>query len=285
MTESPFDLNAWLRRIGLAGPLVPTLDTLRRVITAQSAAIPFESVGVLLGRVPQLDLPSLQARLVAGGRGGYCFELNALLRAGLKALGFEVVSCIGRVIRGMEPDAAGRPATHMLLRVELPEGSFLADVGFGNLTPTAPLLIAPNIEQATPHETMRLLPVGHELTLQAHIREEWQSIYRFSPNPVDDIDYAVGNWYTATHPASLFVCNMIVARPGAEGLRCSLFNGRLTIRRAGQLVEQAMLADVAEHAATLRDRLGLALPEAELTQALAELGRRGTVGTTSPFFS
>ncbi len=285
MTDATFNQDAWLERIGYQGPLSPTLDTLRGIIAAQSAAIPFESVDVLLGRVPQLDLAALQAKLVTGRRGGYCFELNALLRAGLQSLGFAVVSVIGRVIRGMEPDAGGRPATHMLLRVELPEGAFLADVGFGNLTPTAPLRIQPNREQATPHETMRLLPVGAELTLQARVRDAWQSIYRFSPNPVDDIDYAVGNWYTATHPASLFVSNMIVARPGPDGERRALFNGRLTIRRAGVLLEQSMLADEASHAAALRDVLGLTLAEADLSAALAEMARRGSTGVESPFFS
>ena len=52
----------------------------------------------------------------------------------------------------------------MVLRVDLPEGPFLADVGYGALTPTAPLAVRPNVEQTTPHETMRLVPAGEELT-------------------------------------------------------------------------------------------------------------------------
>ena len=38
------------------------------------------------------------------------------------------------------------------LQVNLPEGPFLADVGFGNLAPTAPLRLSFQIEQDTPHE-------------------------------------------------------------------------------------------------------------------------------------
>ena len=34
---------------------------------------------------------------------------------------------------------APRPAIHMLLQVDLPGGSYLADVGFGNLAPTSAL--------------------------------------------------------------------------------------------------------------------------------------------------
>ena len=49
----------------------------------------------------------------------------------------------------------------MLLRVALPEGDFLADVGFGGLTLTAPLRLEVGPEQATPHEPHRLerLPI------------------------------------------------------------------------------------------------------------------------------
>jgi len=48
----------------------------------------------------------------------------------------------------------------MVLRVEFPEGSFLADVGFGNLAPTGALKLSPLIEQKTPHEVMRFICDG-----------------------------------------------------------------------------------------------------------------------------
>ena len=205
-------------------------------------------------------------------------------RSGLVALGFSVTSLLARVIRTMPPDAM-RPAPHMALRVDLPEGAFLVDVGYGNQTPTAPLLLQPNVEQSTPHETMRLLPVGEELALQVRLGDAWQSVYRVSLRPAVDVDYDVANWFTATHPASPFVANMIVARPGPGGLRFTLFNGRLSKRRAGELVERVVLDDAGSHAATLRQTFGLAISDADLAAALAETGRRGTHGATHPFFS
>jgi arylamine N-acetyltransferase len=36
--------------------------------------------------------------MVASRRGGYCFEHNALLRAGLIALGFDVTSLVARAL-------------------------------------------------------------------------------------------------------------------------------------------------------------------------------------------
>jgi N-hydroxyarylamine O-acetyltransferase len=142
MEDSAFDTDMWLRRIGLERPLPPTVGTLHAVVEAHATTIPFENIDVLLGRVPLLDLASLQRKIVIGGRGGYCFELNTLLRAGLTGMGFQVTGLIARVIRGLDISAQ-RPATHMVLRIDLPEGAFVADVGFGAQTPTAALAWRP----------------------------------------------------------------------------------------------------------------------------------------------
>jgi N-hydroxyarylamine O-acetyltransferase len=284
MSDDVFDLDAWLSRIDYAGSRDPALATLHAVIAGHSATLPFENIDVLVGRVPKLDLGSLQRKMVAGGRGGYCFEQNTLLHAGLVALGFRVTRLLARVIRGMDADASGS-ATHMMLRVDLPEGPFLADVGFGNQTPTAPLALRPTVEQKTPHETMRLWPVGEELTLQSRLGEQWQSIYRLSPHPRLTVDYEVANWFTATHPASPFVGNMIVARPGPAGERNTLFNGRVTVRRPGNEAERFRLDNESDFQGTLGRVFGLTLSDADLVAALATLDRKGTRGATHPFFT
>ena len=284
MSDKAYDPEPWLRRIGYEGPREPGLAVLRALITAHSGAIPFENADVLLGRAPLLDLPSLHRKLIEARRGGYCFETNGLFHAGLSALGFSVTGLMARVIVGMAVDAPGPPA-HRLLRVDLAEGAFLADVGFGNQTPTAPLLLRPGIEQPTPHETMRLQAVGEELTLQAKIGEEWRNIYRLSLRPTPLIDYEVSNWFTATHPRSPFVSNLVAARPGPDGTRHTFFNGRLSVRRPDQPTERFMLDDQATIAAALRDSFGLSLSGADLTEALAVLDRKGTRGVTHPSFA
>src|SRR5262245_15869763 len=144
MPDEAFDQDAWLRRIAYGGPRAPTLQTLRALVAAHSASIAYESIDVLLDRPPKLDLASLQEKMIFGRRGGYCFEQNMLFRGGLRSLGYTVTSLQARVVRGLQIDAA-RPMLHMVLLIELPEGSFLADVGFGNLAPTAPLQLVPLI--------------------------------------------------------------------------------------------------------------------------------------------
>jgi N-hydroxyarylamine O-acetyltransferase len=153
---------------------------------------------VLLDRPPKLDLAALQAKMIANRRGGYCFEQNFLFRAGLRSLGFDVTSLQARVVRGLAIDAP-RPMLHMVLQVNLPKGPYLTDVGFGNLAPTAPLKLVADVEQDTPHEVMRFIRMGDELTLQSRLGERWAHIYRVVLLPRVNAEYEICNWFTASH--------------------------------------------------------------------------------------
>src|SRR5215471_14344829 len=132
----PFDLPAYLRRIGYAGDLSPSRKTLDAVHLAHATHIPFENLDILLGRPIRLDLASLQAKLVAGRRGGYCFEQNALFAAVLEQLGFAVTRLAARV-RFRTDRVLAR--THMTLRVDVDGVPLLADVGFGGEGPMRPV--------------------------------------------------------------------------------------------------------------------------------------------------
>src|SRR6187551_1523381 len=231
MSETQFDQKAWFDRIGYAGPTAPTLETLNRLIFAHAHAISYETLDIMLGRPPKLDVPTLQSKMITSGRGGYCFEQNMLFRTGLRSLGYNITSLQGRVVRGLAIDAP-RPAIHMLLQVALPEGTYLADVGFGNLAPTAALRLTPGIEQETPHEVMRFIDVGGELTLQAKLKHGWQHIYRVIPYPRYDGEYEITNWYTATHPETPYQGNIIAAKPGPNRTRLTMYNARVTLRDA-----------------------------------------------------
>jgi N-hydroxyarylamine O-acetyltransferase len=277
MSDDAFDQSAWLRCIGHEGSRAPTLETLRAVVAALPATISYESIDVLLDRPPKLDLGSLQQKMIAGGRGGYCFEQNMLFRAGLRSLGFTITSLQARVVRGLAIDAP-RPALHMVLRVDLPEGAFLADVGFGNLAPTAPLALSPNIEQETPHETMRFTQMGDELTLQSRLADRWEHIYRLVALPRLDAEYEIATWFTASHPDSPYRSHLIAARPGPDRTRITLFNARLNLRSGTGEVERRTLGDVSDYRTVLADMFGLRVSEADLGAALATVESRGTRG-------
>jgi N-hydroxyarylamine O-acetyltransferase len=76
MPNEAFDQKAWLVRIGCDGPLTPTLDGLHRLVAAHAYAIAYESLDIMLGRTPRLDLASLQSKMIGRNRGGYCLEQN-----------------------------------------------------------------------------------------------------------------------------------------------------------------------------------------------------------------
>jgi N-hydroxyarylamine O-acetyltransferase len=279
-----FDQNAWLRRIGYDGPLEPTLSTLHRLIFAHAHAIAYESLDIMLGRTPRLDLESLQSKIIAGGRGGYCLEQNMLFRAGLRSLGYDITSLQGRVVRGMAIDAP-RPAIHMLLQVNLPEGPYLADVGFGNLAPTSALRLQTDVEQETPHEPMRFIDVGGELTLQSKLRDTWEHIYRVIPYPRYDGEYEITNWYTGTHPDAPYQGNIIAAIPGPNRTRITMFNARVTVRHASGEAERRILRSEDEYRGVLRGEFGLKMSDDEIRTCIAVMERKGAKGAPHPFFA
>jgi N-hydroxyarylamine O-acetyltransferase len=245
-----FDLDAYFRRIGYAGPRAPTLEVLTAIHALQPAAIPFENLDPLLGRRVRLDLASLQEKLVAGRRGGYCFELNGLLAGALDALGFRVTRMAGRVRWNAPPERPEGARTHKVLRVDLPDGPWLADVGFGGHLYAAPIRLVRGIEQQTPHSTLRLTGPEPYFVLQSRLPGGWHDVYRFSEEPHSPIDYEAASWFTSTHPASLFTGNLLGERLTPEG-RISLFNRRLVTRARYGSAEEKTLANPAELAEAL----------------------------------
>ena len=284
MSEAQFDRSAWLERIGYAGPLAPTLETLNRLIFAHAHAISYETLDIMLGRPPKLDVTTLQAKMIAGRRGGYCFEQNMLFREALRSLGYRITSLQGRVVRGLAIDAA-RPAIHMLLRVELPEGPYLADVGFGNLAPTCALSLKPTIEQETPHEVMRFIEVAGELTLQARLNHGWAHIYRVIPYPRYDGEYEITNWYTGTHPETPYQGNIILAKPGPNRTRVTMYNARVTVRDADGRADKRWLTNDNEYHDVLRREFGLNMSDQDIDQCIAVMRTKGTGDAPHPFFA
>lgn len=252
------DLPSYLRRIGHDGPVAPTLDTLRALHARHPAAIAFESLDPFLGRPVSIDPATVRTKLVGGARGGYCHEHNLLFHDVLAAIGFRVTA-LGARVAWM---AQGRinPRTHRLTLVDLPEGRFLADVGFGGQTPTAPLRLVPGEVQPTPHGTYRVVADPEGFALEMRIaRDRWEPLYRFSTTPQPHADFEVANWFTGAHPRSRFVANLIAAIV-RDDRRINLLNADLAIRHPDGRAEQRRLDGPANLAAVLEGTMGIALP-------------------------
>ena len=251
------DLDAYCARIRYEGPREPTFAVLSALTALHQRQIPFETLDPLLGRPVALDPASVQAKLVRGGRGGYCQEQNLLFHDVLASMGFAVAALGARVVWMMPGRDA--PLTHRLTLVSGGGQRFLADVGFGGQGPTAPLLLEPDLEQSTPHGRYRLVRDSVMFETQFRLRDEWAPMYRFTLTPLTPVDFEVANWFTSTHPQALFVRNLLVARVVGD-TRVNLRNNELVVRHADGSVEHRTLPDAQELRRVLEDTMGLRLP-------------------------
>ena len=226
------DLDAYFARIGYDGPRTAELSTLRALHALHPAAIPFEAIDVLLDRGVDLTPEAVDAKLIHGGRGGYCFEQNSLFARVLTALGCQVEGLAARVRWNMPPGAPAQPRTHMVNRVEIDGVSWLADVGFGGCVLSAPLLLDSRDAQATRHDHYRLVPILGGVTQEVEREQGWVPAYDLSMVPCVPRDYEMANWFTSTHPTSHFRSTLLVALTRPEA-RYGLLHNRLTVRPVG----------------------------------------------------
>jgi N-hydroxyarylamine O-acetyltransferase len=251
----PVDLKAYAARIEYSGGFAPTLATLRELHLAHATHITFENLDILLGRPIRLDQESVTAKLIDAGRGGYCFQQNALFAAVLETMGFRVKRLGARVRMG---STEVRPRSHMLLAVEAEGASWLADVGFGGEGLLLPVrLKAGEVERHFGWQ-YRVCVDGGLHVLQTLKPEGWFDLYSFTLEEHEPADYEVSNYFTSTNPHSPFVNRLVVQRPGKD-VRLTLVNRRLTEQRPDG-VSESILADDDALLKTLAERFGLRFP-------------------------
>ena len=259
MTDA-LDLDAYLERVRWSGPLRADLETLAGLQRAHMRAIPFENLDVLLGRRPRLDLPALQRKLVRERRGGYCFEHVTLFAAVLERIGFAPRRHAARVVLFVPVTAA--PRTHAFLSVDLAQGRFVVDPGFGALSPSLPVPLLDPGATAPEIASHWMARDGGRWVLR--VRADGKPAADAWVSTLDDehpVDYELANHYTATHPDSPFV-NRLMLRALTESGRVTLMNRDATVwgadgARATQLADRrALRALLAEH-------FGFDLPDVE----------------------
>ena len=249
------DIDSYLRRIGYSGRLQPVHAVLEGLHLAHATSIPFENLDILLKRPIRLDLASLQAKLVTGGRGGYCFEQNLLFSAVLQRLGFSVTQLAARVLY-----RSGRkvPRTHVVLMVDVEGSRWLADVGFGLDGLLLPLPFSSGRETRQFAWAYRVVDASGEWLLQSLREGSWLDLYSLFLTPCLAVDFEPANHYMSTHPDSRFVRTLTVQLPTPEA-RHMLRNRELILDR-GATVTRRLLADDDELLAVLAEVFGLRFP-------------------------
>jgi len=258
------NLDAYLSRIGYTGARTPTFDVLRGVVLAHACAVAFENLDILLGRGVSLTDDAVERKLVTDRRGGYCFAQNSLLLRALTALGFSATPLSARV-RLKQLREAVPPRTHLFLRVDIDGVPWMADVGLGGNTPTAPLrLDLFDTPQPTPHDARRIvreerLPLARYFH-QIEVGGGWGDATEFTTEEMPVIDRELANWWTSTHPESRFRNNVMAALARPDGTRFALLNREFTHRRGAEVLEQFEIANTDHLLAVLSERFGLVVP-------------------------
>jgi N-hydroxyarylamine O-acetyltransferase len=250
------DVDAYLDRIGLARRPAPTLAGLTTLHNAHLQAVPYENLDVQLGRSVTIEVPQIYDKIVRNRRGGWCYEMNGIFGWALGELGFDVTRATGAVLRAVRGEAA--EGNHLVLRVALPEGLYLADVGFGD-GPVDPIKIVEG-----PFES-----AGFCFGV-ARVDASWWRLtnhpqgsaasFDFNLERADEARLASVCQLLQTSEQSPFVQNAVAQRHTSDGL--ILLRGR-TLRRLTPLSQtDRLIADAGELVQVLASDFGLELPEA-----------------------
>ena len=245
--------EAFLRRIGLPAdmPVTHTEDFLRKVMYHHVISVPYENLDILDRRPLSLEIPDLYDKIVLRHRGGYCFEVNALLAAFLAEQGFKVTSYFARYLRGETSIPVRR---HRVITVETEEGTFLCDVGIGQTAPRFPLLLKEGLVQPQGAETYKFEKdprLGWVLWEIYH--GEWRMYFSFTEDAALDIDFIQPSFYCEMHPASPFNKTVMVAIKTPEGRKAindreyKEFRGEELVVIEENCTDERITALLAEH--------------------------------------
>ncbi len=253
-------LPSYFERIGYSGPRQPSASVLDAIVRRHTQAIAFENIDAFLGRRISLSLPDVQRKLVADGRGGWCFEQNWLLGEVLRELGFEVTDLAARVMWN-RPVEVPTGRTHRLLLVKAEGRDWIVDAGFGGQTLTGALELHTEAAQATPHEPFRLRRSGgEERVMETLVRGQWLPMFRFDLQPQLPVDFEAANFQLVHDPASHFTQTLIVSRATADG-RWVLRGCELAFHALAGATQRRRLEDEEAILDALRGPLGIRLEQ------------------------
>src|SRR5712691_4650422 len=247
--------NDYLRRLKQPAPSDATIDTLRRLHLAHREAFLFENLSIQTGGGISLALCDLEQKFLDEGRGGYCFEHNTLFAAALREIGLDSATLLGRVRRG-PPHRWCR--THMVLRVPIDGDVWLADVGFGGLGLLEPIPLGDGVTSTQGGLIYRLRHERELWIVSARDASAEMDLYELTEDPQTQWDVEVANYFTSTHPESIFRKSLTSQRTRSAE-RTILRSEGLTRYREGRMTEEP----VARHrlAEIARAEFGVQLPD------------------------
>jgi N-hydroxyarylamine O-acetyltransferase len=252
-------IDALLSRIGLSAMPTADVEGLRALHRAYLARVPYEDIAVQLGETRPLDEAALIARVCAGGRGGYCFEINTVLAAMLRGCGFTVTHHQAVV-------GGDGPTNHMALLVEIDGDRWLADAGLGEGF-VEPLPFHRGVTRQGPFAYTLAREDGGTWWMGQH---EWSTFsgFRMTEEPSSIADFDVHHDRLANDPESSFVKTLVVQSPRPD--RIVTLRAR-TVSVVGPAVqEKRVVDDIVEFTGVLRETFGITLAGERLERLWAQ---------------
>jgi len=251
-------LQSYFDRIGYRGDARPDLLSLRDILQAHARSVPFENLDVQLGRPLTTDVKHCYAKIVARGRGGWCYEQNGLFGWALTEMGFDVTRVAAAVMRQERGDDSA--ANHLCLLVRSPDlpQTYLADVGFGGSMYEPIELVEAEYSQAPFRVGLRQLEDGHWRFWENPGDGEFN--YDFVPEAASEDALAAKCEVLQSNPDSGFVLNLVAQLRGPD--RHTSLRGRVLSIATADGTTTRTLASAVELVATLADVFHLHLPQA-----------------------
>jgi N-hydroxyarylamine O-acetyltransferase len=252
---TPAQLDAYLARIGMAQPAQADPAALGDIHRAHALGFTWEAIDCFMGWPVSIDPQATWTKVVAGRRGGWCYELNGLLGAALAALGFSVTRLCGGVRReDIGDDMVGN---HLTLRVDFADGAWLAETGLGDaLVDPIPLRLG-SVSQR-----------GYAFAIEQADGDWWRfrnhpfaggPSFDFRPDYVDEARLATVHDLLRTTGHSPFVNNLVVQRHFPDRIESVINRTRRTVTPAG--VNEQPITGAGELASLLEGVFAIEMPE------------------------
>lgn len=228
------NFEAYLHRIGLKkDDLVVDLRSLQTLQRSHLLNVPFENLDIHWKRPIAIDTGKFFEKIVSNKRGGFCYELNGLFNELLRHLGFDTRLISARVFNGKEH---GPEFDHAAILVDLPEGTYLADVGFGEFA-AEPLRFVTAEEQEDPNGIFTIVQFETgAFDVKKNVDGNWVSQYIFDDKERELSEFAEMCDFQQYSPESHFTKKKIcsIMTPGG---RKTLAGDKLIITEGGKRTE------------------------------------------------
>jgi len=250
----------YLARIGITDEVKPTVADLTRLVWAHHCMVPFENLDVCdYNLVPSLAIDALFDKVVTRRRGGYCFEMNAIFHALLKAVGFEIIPCIGKV--GGPSPMGPMPSLHRVNLAVIDGERYFCDVGFGGFMPRGCLKFVNDVKQELAGKTFHFEGVENDWAILYNDSESpAEPMFQIYTHPQEPVDFVPPNAITGG-PTGFFAMTRIVNLTKPNG-SAALSNNRLTVREDGN-VTITEIKSQRQYYDALEDVFGIVLPPRE----------------------